>query len=528
MIELETDSPSAEKPFRIDKNLAAITSLYDAIPASILIIDPHERLMGWNLFSRDRVNARPESEMLGINPMDRVHPDDLPDLLKKGYNVLENDIEETAQFRMYHGDGPPYKWATMRAKKAVIDGQPYVVAVVTEITELKDAEAKQEQLQMQLRQHQKMQLIGQFAEGIAHDFNNILFGILGNTEILLDQINEASPLAEQINDIHQLATHSAKLTSQLLTFARKDLTYPEVIDLNKAISEFLPLHPLSIGNNVQIEFRACEIEPFTHMDRDQLDQILSNLIINARDAIAGSGNILIECDLVHFEKEDGNKCLSGISPGSYIKLSISDTGKGIETRIFPHIFEPFFTTKEIGKGTGLGLSTVYGIVMQNNGHIECRSKLGQGTTFDIYLPQHREFEQKKTEAIEHIIPKGKGMILVVSNDSCILNLIREILENRGFKVLIAHNAEESIVLAEIHKNLIDLLVTDVLLPTMNGVNLSSRLQENDPRLKVLFISGYVPENIVNARPTEEGLDIIQKPFSINEFIKAIDKLLNHS
>ncbi|HWR01032.1 MAG TPA: ATP-binding protein [Chlorobaculum sp.] len=525
MTEHETDCPSAEKPIRINKNLSSITSLFDAIPASILIIDPHERLMGWNRFSRDRINARPESEMLGINPMDRVHPDDLPDVLRKGYHVLENDCEETAQFRMYHGDGPPYKWATMRARKAVIDDQPYVVAVVTEITELKEAEAKQEQLQMQLRQCQKMQLIGQFAEGIAHDFNNILFGILGNTEILLDRIDETSPLAEQIHDIHQLASHSAKLTSQLLTFARKDLTYPEVIELNKAVSEFLPLHSYSIGNNIHFEFRACKIETFALIDRDQLDQILFNLIINARDAIAVSGKILIECDLVHFEKADCKKSLSSISPGNYIKLSISDTGKGIDARIFPHIFEPFFTTKEIGKGTGLGLSTVYGIVMQNKGYIECRSELGTGTTFDVYLPEHRGVDQSTSEADEQIITKGKGIILVVSNDSCILNLIKEILENRGFMVLGAHDAEESVALAEKYENQIDILVTDILLPTMNGANLSTLLQKDNPAMNILFISGYVPENMANTKPIEDGVDIIQKPFSINDFTRAIDKLL---
>jgi PAS domain S-box-containing protein len=518
----KTDKPERKK----ENSLDAVISLYDAIPASILIIDPHEHLMGWNRFSRERINNRHESEMLGINPMDRVHPEDLPGLLKKGHNVLDHDVEETAEFRMYHGDGPPYKWATMRAKRAVIDGQPFVVAVVTEITELKEAEEKQEKLQEQLLQYQKLELIGQLAGGIAHDFNNALAAIIGNTELVLNKLGPSSPFIGNIKDINTLANRSAKLTRQLLAFARKQMTLPKVVDLNEAITECLPLHRRLIGENIQFDWSPCSTQAFVLLDPTQLEQILSNLFVNAHDAIDEKGRIFITCDFAHFDNEDCIDSRSGFSPGDYVRLSIGDTGSGIDAKILPHIYEPFFTTKEVGKGTGLGLSTVYGIVMQNNGFIECRTEFGKGTTFDIYLPKFRESEEgSESEIRMHTLLNAKQTILVVEDEPYILKLVKDILESRGFTVFAAKDAEESIDITRICATQIDLLITDVVLPAMNGVELSSLLQKKNPALRVLFMSAHSPENIKLEKQFEDGVDFIQKPFSINDFIKIINRVL---
>jgi len=518
----KTDEPERKG----DNSLADVISLYDAIPASILIIDPHERLMGWNRFSREKINNRNEREMLGINPMDRVHPDDLPDILKKGYNVLENDVEETAEFRMFHGNGPPYKWATMRAKRAVIDDQPFVVAVVTEITELKEAEAKQEKLQEQLLQYQKMELIGQLAGGIAHDFNNALAAIIGNTELVLNKLDASFPFVDNIKDIHALATRSAKLTRQLLAFARKQLALPKVIDLNEAITECIPLHRRLIGKNIQFSWHPSKQPAFVLLDPTQLEQILSNLLVNARDAITAGGKIFIDCDFAHFDNADCTDNRSGFSPGDYVKLSVGDTGRGIDAKVLPHIYEPFFTTKELGKGTGLGLSTVYGIVIQNNGFIECRTESGKGTTFDIYIPEYKESVQEiQADTTAPTVRNAKQTILVVEDEPYILKLVKDILESRGYKVFVAKDAEECLEITVNCLSRIDLVVTDVILPTMNGVQLSTLLQKENPTLKVLFMSAHAPENISIGKQFEEGVDFIQKPFNISDFIKAISRVL---
>jgi len=509
------------------RNLAAITALYDTIPASIIIVNSNMRLIGWNRFSRDTINGRSDEEMPSVNPFERVHPDDISDLAERLFlNIINCGTEESAEFRMFHKNGPPYKWARVRAKKAIIEGQPCMVAVVTEITELKQAEEKQKKLQAQLMQYQKMELIGELAGGIAHDFNNALTAILGNTELILNKLDNSCPFIDNIRDINTLATRSAKLTRQLLAFARKQIVLPKAIDLNDFISGFLPLYQRLIGNHIDFEWRPSINQAVVLFDPTQLDQILSNLIFNARDAIKDCGKILVECDLAHFDIADHSISRSGIAPGDYIRISIGDTGSGIDAKILPHIYEPFFTTKSVGRGTGLGLSTVYGIVMQNKGFIECRTESGKGTTFDIYLPRHEDSVQEVKSDTKAPANTGKKQtILVVEDEPYILKLIKDILESHHFTVITSRDAEECMLLNKKSEFPIDLIITDVVLPTMNGVQLSALLEMDNPTLKVLFMSAYAPENISHEKQFEEGVNFIRKPFSINDFIMAINKVL---
>jgi len=512
------------------KNLAAIKALYDTVPASIIIVDANMRLIGWNRFSRDTINGLSDEEMAGVNPFDRVHPDDLSDLTGRLFHdVINRNIEVTAEFRMFHKNGPPYKWATVRAKRAVVEGQPCMVAVVTEITELKQAEEKQKILQDQLLQYQKMELIGELAGGVAHDFNNALSSIIGNTERVLDQLDRTSPFVDNLRDIHTLATRSANLTRQLLAFARKQVALPKAIELNEFISDLLPLQRRLTGSHIQFEWHPCKNKAVVLFDPTQLDQILSNLFINARDSINESGKIHIECDIAHFGIADFPDSRSGLAPGDYIRLSVGDTGCGIDTKVLPHIYEPFFTTKKIGKGTGLGLSTVYGILVQNNGFIECRSEPGKGTTFDIFLPRHkRSVREKESDAKAPAITDTRQTILVVEDEPYILKVIKDILESCQFKVLTTRDAEECIHINRTCSPGIDLVITDVVLPAMNGFQLSTSLQRDNPKLKVLFMSAHAPENISHEKQFEEGVNFIRKPFSINDFIKAINRVLGNS
>jgi PAS domain S-box-containing protein len=512
------------------KNLAAIKALYDTIAASVIIVDSSMHLIGWNRFSRDTINGLSDEKMAGVNPFDRVHPDDVSDLSDRLFsNIINRDTEETAEFRMFHKNGPPYKWARVRAKRAVIEGQPCMVAVVTEITELKQAEEQQKILQAQLLQYQKMELIGELAGSIAHDFNNALTAIIGNTAHILGRLDHASPFIDNISDIHTLATRSANLTRQLLAFARKQVASPKSIDLNEFISDFLSLQRRLIGSHIQLEWHPCENQAVVLFDPTQLDQIFSNLLINARDSIKESGKILIECDFAHYGLADFPVSLSGHAPGDYIKLSLSDTGCGIDEKVLPHIYEPFFTTKAVGKGTGLGLSTVYGILAQNNGFIECRTETGKGTTFDIFLPWHgRPGHEKESVAKAPAIPNARQTILVVEDEPYILKVIKDILESCRFTVLTTRDAEECMHINRTCSPRIDLVITDVVLPTMNGVQLSVLLQRDNPTLRVLFLSAHAPENISHEKQFEEGVNIIRKPFGINDFIKAVNRVLGNS
>jgi len=523
---------SVKKEYNTPK---AIAELYDAIPASIIIVDAQMRLIGWNSFSRDSINGLSENEMPGINPLKRVHPDDLTEISRKVHNIIHLDAEESGEFRMFHKNGPPFKWAMFRGKRTVIEGQPCMVAVVTEISELKQAEEKQKKLQEQLQQYQKMELVGQLAGGIAHDFNNALAAILGNTELALKKLSPSSPVVENINDIHKLARRSAEMTRQLLAFARKQIALPKVLDINEAVSECFQLHRRLIGEHLHFEWHPYRKQLRVRLDPTQLEQILSNLIINARDAITGNGHIRIACDLVHFDHEECNTRCSGCQPGYYVEISVSDNGNGIEAKMLPHIYEPFFTTKEIGKGTGLGLSTVYGIVMQNKGHIECHSEPGIGTKFNIYLPLYSEESENKPEPeaparhekYEHH-PKTKETVMVVEDEPYILKLIRDILEGHDFTVMTALDAEECLLIASEHDYRLDLVVTDVLLPAMNGIEMSRLLRQKNPSMKILFMSAHAPENLSHQRQLRDGVDFIQKPFGIADFIRAIENVLNSS
>ncbi|MBN1929926.1 MAG: response regulator [Chlorobiaceae bacterium] len=530
LLSVRTKTEGQESGQSVTNSLAAITGMYDAIPASVIIVDARMKLVGWNRFSRESINGLNEAEMPGINPLKRVHPDDLPEIRRKVHNILHHDAEESGEFRMFHKNGPPYKWAMFRGKRAIIDNTPCVVCVVTEITELKEAEEQQKKLQEQLFQYQKMELIGQLAGGIAHDFNNALAAIIGNTELVLGKLDPDNPAVSNIRDIHTLARRSADMTRQLLTFARKQIAMPKVFNLVEAVSECLGLHCRLLDEKIRIEWTPCPEQLLLKLDPTQLEQILSNLIINARDAITDNGCIRVECCAEQLGPNDSDDRCSGLSPGEYVKLSVSDNGSGIEPAVLPHIFEPFFTTKEVGKGTGLGLSTVYGIVMQNSGCVECRSEPGKGTTFDVWLPRHQEPEEEQPEAPagepEELVVQSKGTIMVVEDEPYILKLIQDILESHDFTVFTAQDAEECLGIADKQRTGINLLVTDVVLPTMNGIELSQALQQRNPELKCLFMSAHAPENVIRQKRLSNETDFIQKPFAINDFIRAIDRVMN--
>jgi two-component system cell cycle sensor histidine kinase/response regulator CckA len=404
----------------------------------------------------------------------------------------------------------------------VIDAQGRIVhyvAVKRDITE-------HLRLADQFQQAQKMESVGRLAGGVAHDFNNMLGVILGYTELALDKVDPADSLHDDLTQIASAARRSHDITRQLLAFARKQTISPKVIDMNATVEGTLKMLRHLIGEDINLIWKPGSGLWPIKIDPSQLDQILANLCVNARDALSDVGVIVIETRTVTLDQA---YCADhrGFVPGQYVKLAVSDNGCGMDKAILANIFDPFFTTKAVGQGTGLGLATVYGIVKQNEGFINVYSEPGHGTTFKIYLPRHEgaTTEGQNAQAVQ--IPRGNGeTILVVEDDASILKLATSILKNQGYAVLSANTPAEALAQAERHGGRLDLLFTDVVMPEMNGRELANQVHALCPDCRTLFMSGYTADIIAHRGVLDEGVHFIQKPFSSQGLAVAVQNVLN--
>ena len=400
-----------------------------------------------------------------------------------------------------------------------------VLGVIQDITESKAKEKDRHKLHAQLQQAQKMESVGRLAGGVAHDFNNMLGVILGHTEMAMDQMDSSHLFFLNLQEIQNAARRSADLTHQLLAFARKQTVSPKVLDLNKMVDGMLNMLLRLIGEDIDLVWLPGKKLWPVNIDPSQIDQIMANLCVNARDAIAGVGKLTIETGICTF---DDAYCdvHQGFIPGEYVFLAVSDNGSGMDAETQAKIFEPFFTTKGVDKGTGLGLSTVYGIVKQNNGFINVYSEPGQGTTFKIYLPRHTgSADQTHPKNPQAPISHGNKTILLVEDEPAILNLTTIMLQRLGYTVLAASTPGEAIRLAREHMGKIDLLMTDVVMPEMNGRDLARNLLSLNPSLKRLFMSGYTANVIAHHGVLDEGVHFIQKPFSKKDLADSVKKVL---
>ena len=410
-----------------------------------------------------------------------------------------------------------------------VAGKALLFLIIYDVTERIQAEREREKLQEQLQHSQKLEMIGQLAGGIAHDFNNMLGVILGHAEMALLEEKLPECTYTDLTAIKKAAIHSANLTQQLLAFARKQIAIPKVTELNVAVKAILSLLQRLIGEDITLQWIPDAQEALLKIDPSQLDQILTNLTTNARDAISGTGTITIETSRQACQNVTEQTAQSSDVMANYVTITVTDTGCGISKTNLPHIFEPFFTTKGVGKGTGLGLSTVYGIVKQNHGFIECESTPDKGTCIKIQLPMYTtecvELESKPTEPlIRHL----QQSVLLVEDQPDILGMCKRILEQQGLLVIPAETPQEAILIAEKHKNGIDLLLTDVVMPEMNGCDLSNKLLITYPNLKTLFMSGYTSDIIASHGVISEDVNFIQKPFTIKALINSVHELLNSS
>ncbi|MDA8139341.1 MAG: PAS domain S-box protein [Desulfobacteraceae bacterium] len=397
--------------------------------------------------------------------------------------------------------------------------------IFADVTERKRAEAERDQLQVQLAQTQKMESVGRLAGGVAHDFNNMLGVILGHVEMAMMEMAPTQPLYAELMEVRQAAERSSELTRQLLAFARKQTVTPRVLDLNETVEGMLKMLRRLIGEEILLSWQpAANLAP-VKVDPSQVDQILANLCVNARDAIAGVGKVTIETGMASFNEADCAEDAS-LMPGEFVLLTISDTGCGMDKKTLGKLFEPFFTTKEVGKGTGLGLATVYGIVKQNNGFINVESEPGQGATFKIYLPRHlSKVERLRAEIPAQAANGGPEVILLVEDEPAILKMTTVMLERLGYKVIAANTPGESIHLAETFAGKIDLLMTDVVMPEMNGRELAKKLLSLYPGMKRLFMSGYTADIIAHRGVLDENVSFIRKPFSMRDLATKVRETL---
>jgi len=496
--------------------------IINSLPGIFYKYDDQGKLVRWNR-KFEEVTGYSHEELLGMHVLDLFAEAHKHHITLRVQSVFaEGESFAEAPLLTKSGKQIPHFFT---GRLTVLDGKQYLLGVGVDITERVRAEEEKDLLHAQLLQAQKMESIGRLAGGVAHDFNNMLSAIIGHAELAMMRCTSSEPILANLKVIHDSAHRSAGLTRQLLAFARKQTVAPRVIDVNDTVAGMLKMLMRLIGEDIDVVWMPGAGLWKVKIDPSQLDQLLANLCVNARDAIPGVGKVTIETENTTFDEAYCAVHL-GFVCGEYVVLAVSDDGCGINKEDIDHIFEPFFTTKELGKGTGLGLATVYGIVKQNEGFVNVYSEPDKGTTFKIYLPRFVGGVIKPRAESTEETPKGRGeMLLLVEDEPVILDVSREMLEQLGYVVLTASTPSEALRQAETHAAEIKLLITDVVMPKMNGRDLAKLISDIKPGLKCLFISGYTANVIANHGVLDEGVHFLQKPFSMKDIATKVRQAL---
>src|SRR5438094_7153667 len=493
-------------------------SLVDGVRDVIFALSPGGEVTSLNPAFKE-MTGFPPAEWVGRPFEAFVHPDDVPLALDLFGRVLQGEPRPTIQFRILTRAGT-YRVAEFSATAQLRDGRlTGILGIGRDVTERLG-------LEQQLRQAQRMEAVGRLAGGIAHDFNNILTAITGHADLLLEDLGHHDPRRADVDEIRRSADRAAGLTRQLLAFSRQQVLQPKVVDLNALVLDMDKLLRRLIGEDVEL---ATVLDPtLGHVTADpgQLEQVIVNLAVNARDAMPQGGKLTLETRNVDL---DASYTLehSLVKPGPYVQLTVSDSGIGMDEETQAHAFEPFFTTKPRGQGTGLGLAMVYGTVKQSGGFIWVYSEPGHGATFKIYLPRvDAPVESAAPPAPVERPPRGSETVLLAEDEPAVRAIARQALERQGYTVLAAPSGADALALAAQHGATIHLLLTDVVMPGMSGRDLADRLTAQRPGIRVLYISGYTDNAIVRHGMLEPGLAYLQKPFRPDALVRKVREVLD--
>ncbi len=473
-----------------------------------------EELIG---FRREEVIGRTVREM-GIIPPAYL------DKATRMFQALESGVPSPPiEIVIFHRSGREIVIET-RVVPVRMRGGVTILSTSRDVTARKQAEEEHRRLEEQLRQASKMEAVGRLAGGVAHDFNNLLTGIRGFTDLVLNGLAEGDAARADLLEIQRATERAAALTGQLLAFSRKQVVDPAVLDLNKLIASTLRILERLIGEDIDLSFAPGEDLQAVRVDPSAIEQVLINLAVNARDAMPNGGRLRIATSAVEL---DAAFCAEHLDarPGPHLLLAMSDTGLGMSEGVKSHLFEPFFTTKGPGRGTGLGLSIIYGIVQQSGGFVHVESDVGKGSSFHVYLPAVGERPSTSARPADADVPGGSETILVVEDEVLVRDLVTKFLQGQGYRVLSAARGSQALELAQGSAR-IDLLLSDVILPSMNGRQIYEQLLAGRPELRVLFMSGYTENIIAPHGVLEEGFHFVQKPFSLRELARKIRETLD--
>ncbi|HKL27073.1 MAG TPA: ATP-binding protein, partial [Desulfuromonadales bacterium] len=521
-----TEKKQAEETLRASRNL--LHTILENVPIRVFWKDADLNYLGCNTaFACSAGLAKPE-DLRGKDDFEMCWHKQAETFRNDDKRVMAGEMPKIGIEKQVITPDGQTTW--IRTSKVPLYGREGKVigllGIDEDISEQKQKEEEKARLEAQLHQSQKIESVGRLAGGVAHDYNNMLSVIIGYAELAQMKLDSTDAIKGDLDEILTAARRSRDITRQLLAFARKQTIDPQVLDLNAAIESTLKMLRNLLGENIELVWKPREGLWPVEMDPSQLDQVLANLCINARDAIADVGTMTVETGKIHFDQAQCSG-QSGLVPGDYVILTITDDGCGMTPEILEHVFEPFFTTKKVGEGTGLGLAMVYGVVKQNNGYIDVYSEPGEGTSIKIYLPRYVGQVAEESETGPENVPRGNGeTVLLVEDEAGILKLATRQLKSWNYHVLAASKPGEALAVATSNPGKIDLLVTDVVMPEMNGKELADRLQLIYPQLRCLYMSGYTEDTIAHHGVLDEGIHFISKPFSGQEFAVKIRKVLD--
>jgi len=471
-------------------------------------------------------NSPSYEKLLGYTPADlektsayeQIHPDDKPAVKAAAEEAKKTGIGRRVEYRIRHKSG---EWRVLESTASAVrnaHGEVEKLIIVNrDITERR-------QLEQQLLLSQRLEAVGKLSGGIAHDFNNILGVIIGYSEALQETIGADDPMREAVDEIEKAGQRAAALTQQLLAFSRKQVLEPKILDLNSIVADVEKMLRRLIGADVELEIISDPTIGKVKADRGQIEQVILNLAVNARDAMQQGGRLKIETRNADLDANDSRR-KRYVVPGHYVMLQVSDTGMGMSAEVQSHIFEPFYTTKEQGKGTGLGLATVYGVIKQSGGYIWLESEIEKGSTFQVYLPRAEGVEEETARIEPSFKTRGSGTILVAEDEPSLRKLTCNTLKESGYTVLEAEDGAKAIEIAAQFDKDIHLLLTDIVMRGMNGRELADKMSSGRPRMKVLYMSGYTDGAVATHGVLESGIVILRKPFSRKQLQQSVGEML---